>query len=235
MGLEERNLGLVVARGGEGASARVVVDWVRGYVGESGAPAITEACSSAAAFEREIDRLHAELDNLRDEALGQLGGTKPATEAPPSAEAGETPSDRKLEQRIGTELSVRDVMSENVRVVGPNDPLAVADELMKQGRFRHTVVVEDSELIGVLSQRDIFYGALAWSLGEGSRAHERTLASMRVKEVMNKDVRTVDPEDSLAAAASVMRKHKVGCLPVMAGRELVGILTEGDFLALVAG
>jgi CBS domain-containing protein len=236
MGQEDTNLGLELVEEGQGASARIVVDWVRGYAAESGAPAITETCTSVAAFEREITRLHGELDALGEQARGHLGQAKPAAAATPApapakGEAG-TP---KTAQRIATDLLVRDVMSENVRVVGPNDPLAVADELMKQGRFRHTVVVEDGELLGVLSQRDIFYGALAWSMGEGSRAHERTLGTMRVKEVMNKDVRTVDPAESLADAAARMREHKVGCLPVMAGRELVGILTEGDFLSLLAG
>ena len=46
--------------------------------------------------------------------------------------------------------------------------------------------------------------------------------------------RPVEPEEPLAAAAARMREEKVGCLPVLAGRELVGILTEGDFLSLLA-
>jgi CBS domain-containing protein len=234
MGQNDKNLGLDVVAEGQSPSARIVVDWVRGYAAESGAPAITEACTSLAAFEREVARLRGELDALGEQAREHLGKGKHVTAEPPpeSADAATYP---KRQHRIATDLRVRDVMSENVRVVGPNDALAVADELMKQGRFRHTVVVEEGQLLGVLSQRDIFYGALAWSLGEGSRAHERTLGTMRVKEVMNKDVRTVDPAESLADAAARMREHKVGCLPVMAGRELVGILTEGDFLSLLAG
>jgi acetoin utilization protein AcuB len=51
---------------------------------------------------------------------------------------------------------------------------------------------------------------------------------------MASDVVTIDPEAKLAEAAALMRGRQVGCLPVVAGDELVGILTEGDFLALLA-
>jgi CBS domain-containing protein len=55
-----------------------------------------------------------------------------------------------------------------------------------------------------------------------------------VKDVMATHVVTVDPALALAEAAALLREHQVGCLPVVAGDELVGILTEGDFLALLA-
>jgi CBS domain-containing protein len=129
---------------------------------------------------------------------------------------------------------VADVMTRDVRTLGPNDRLALADELMKQGRFRHVVVVDEGRVVGVVSQRDIFHGALAWSLGQGRRAHETLLTSSAVKDVMASNVVTVDPQAALAEAAALLRDHKIGCLPVVAGDALVGILTEGDFLALLA-
>ena len=227
MAMNEANLGLEVDEAGGTPVLRVVVEWVRGYAPKSGAPLISDPCNSIPAFEREIDRLREELSALLEDGCGRLGG-KPGAKTANSAEA---PPKRGENARLATDLRVQDVMSENVRVVGPNDPLSVADELMKQGRFRHAVVVGDGDLVGILSQRDIFYGALAWSLGRGERAHEQTLSTMPVKQVMNTNVQTVEPESPLSEAATRMQ---VGCLPVMAGRKLVGILTEGDFLALLA-
>jgi acetoin utilization protein AcuB len=121
-----------------------------------------------------------------------------------------------------------------VRTLGPNQRLSVADELMKQGRFRHVVIVDEGRVVGVVSRRDIFHGALAWSLGQGGKAHETLLTATPAKEVMASDVVTIDPGASLGEAAALLRKHQIGCLPVVAGDELVGILTEGDFLALLA-
>jgi CBS domain-containing protein len=55
-----------------------------------------------------------------------------------------------------------------------------------------------------------------------------------VKDVMASRVVSVDPDAPLAEAAAPLREHKIGCLPVVAGDALVGVLTEGDFLALLA-
>jgi hypothetical protein len=82
--------------------------------------------------------------------------------------------------------------------------------------------------------RDIFFGALAWSLGQGETAHRRALEACQVKEVMPPDVVTTTPDTPLSEAASLMSERKLGCLPVPQGDTLVGILTEGDFLALRA-
>ena len=126
-------------------------------------------------------------------------------------------------------------MTREVKTVGRNDQLSVADDLMKAGRFRHVVVVEeDGRLEGVVSQRDLFYGALAWSMGQGSEAHRRSLETLPVKQVMRPNLAVAEPEMPLARAAQLMIDHKVGCLPVVERDRVVGILTEGDFLALLA-
>ena len=74
------------------------------------------------------------------------------------------------------ELRVRDIMTNDVRKIGRNDTLATADEIMRLGRIRHVVVIdEDGSLAGVLSQRDLFLGGLLRALGYGSHAKTRAL------------------------------------------------------------
>ena len=126
-------------------------------------------------------------------------------------------------------------MTRDVRTLRPNDRLSLADELMKVGNFRHVVVVDGDgqEVAGVISKRDIFYGALAWSTGLGTTGHQKALASAPVKTVMRSDVVTIAPDAWLSDAARIMRDEQIGCLPVVRGGDLVGILTEGDFLALL--
>ena len=134
-----------------------------------------------------------------------------------------------------TSLRVRDVMSREVHTVKRNDELAIADELMKQKRVRHLPVLdEDGEVCAVVSQRDLFRGALLRALGYGSRAEELMLKQVAVKEAMSAEIQTTAPDTPVADAARVMIERKIGCLPVIENRKLVGIVTETDFVRLVA-
>lgn len=131
--------------------------------------------------------------------------------------------------------SVADVMQRGVHTLGRNDLLAAADELMKTACIRHLPVLDaDGKLCGVISQRDLFRGALLRALGFGSRAEEQLLNTVTVKEAMTENPITSTPATPLAAAARMMVEHKVGCLPVVDGEQLVGILTEGDFVRMAA-
>jgi CBS domain-containing protein len=133
-------------------------------------------------------------------------------------------------------LRVRDAMSAPVRTVGRNDRLSLADELMERGRIRHLPVLdEDGNLAGIVSRSDLFRGSLVKALGYGSVAQARVLESLLAKEVMTTEVITTGPDTPLADAARIMIEKKIGCLPVREGGRLVGILTEGDFVALAAG
>jgi CBS domain-containing membrane protein len=130
---------------------------------------------------------------------------------------------------------VGELMTKHVATVDPNDKLAVADDVMRLGRFRHMPVVdEDGLVVGLVTARDLFHGALLKALGYGTRAKQQAMESTLVKEVMTSTVVTTTPETRLAEAARVMRDKKLGCLLVMKDEKLVGILTEGDFVALAA-
>lgn len=128
--------------------------------------------------------------------------------------------------------TVADLMSTDVATLEQNDELGLADDLMKLGRIRHLPVVdEDGMLVGVVSQRDLYHSALVKALGHGTHAMGKTLRALRVKEVMQASPTTVLPSTPLVEAARLMSRHKFGCLPVVEDGRLVGILTEGDFVA----
>lgn len=130
---------------------------------------------------------------------------------------------------------VRDVMTSVVRTLGRNDQLTLADDVMQAARIRHLPVLdEEGVLCGIVSQRDLFRGALARALGYGESAQKKLLGTLVVKEVMTTEVVTIGPDATLGAAARAMLHHKIGALPVVDGERLLGILTESDFVALFA-
>jgi len=191
--------------------ARIAVVGPRSCTRDGSADTITVDCQSLARLEREVERLRAELDAALRGAAEILGGG----EAVASATSSETPASAGAREapRVELELSVRDVMTRDVRSVDRNDSLAQARESMDAGGFRHLVVLGDGDdVVGVLSQRDIFFGPLAWSMGQGRHAYEASLAQAFVKDVMHEDVRTIDPGTPLQAAAREMLEHRIGCL-----------------------
>jgi CBS domain-containing membrane protein len=128
-------------------------------------------------------------------------------------------------------VRVRDVMSSPVRTIEPRASLASALDQMAAGDIRHLAVVDPSgRLCGVITERDVFRHALADTALDNQRAY---LESIRVEDVMATRPRTVDPDAYLEDAGRTMFVLKYGCLPVVEGDQLVGILTEADFVRLV--
>lgn len=128
---------------------------------------------------------------------------------------------------------VRDLMSSDVKTIDRNDHLSLADDVMRMERIRHLVVVDadaPGRVVGVLSQRDLFFGSLARAIGYGSTGARKVLESMPVKDVMASEPITIASGATLAEAAKKMLEHRIGCLPVVDGDRLVGIVTESDFV-----
>ena len=240
---EERSLDLDLDRSGRGEKerqvARIAVVGTTGFTRDGSDATITVDCQSAAALEREVGRLHAELDDALERGLESLGGerrtaSRPAR-TPRNAPGASGAAPERTRPPLSLPWTVADLMTRAVHTVGPNEPVAAAKKVMDEGGFRHLVVVgEDGAIEGVLSQRDVFFGPLAWSIGQGITAYEKLLSASRVKDVMRADVVTIDATTALTDAAALLREKKIGCLPVTEGDRLAGLITEGDFVAWVA-
>ena len=129
--------------------------------------------------------------------------------------------------------TVRDVMAAEVTTLDVNDKLTIADDIMSLGRIRHMPVLEpDGSIVGIVSQRDLFRGALARTLGYGEHAQHKLLDILYVKDVMSNNPQTIGPDELLSEAARRLYEGKIGCLLVEENEKLVGILTESDFVRL---
>ena len=126
---------------------------------------------------------------------------------------------------------VRDLMQTDVMTFGRNDRLADVDAAMKDRNIRHIVVLDEQHHpCGVVSQRELYRGALMRALGYGSYLTEKVLNDYVVKEAMSNEFITTTPETTVQDAARIMLDKKIGCLPVVEGKTLLGIITESDFL-----
>jgi acetoin utilization protein AcuB len=123
-------------------------------------------------------------------------------------------------------MQLQEMMSTAVEVVGRNDDLSMVEELMTAKKLRHVPVVEDGELVAIISQRDLFKAMMSSTMGYGEKAQKAYLHNVRVKEVMTYPAITVAPDISVGAAAELMLQKGIGCLPVVDGSRLVGIVTK---------
>jgi CBS domain-containing protein len=127
-------------------------------------------------------------------------------------------------------MKVKDIMIKEVATLDVNDELSLANDIMRLGRIRHLPVVDGSKLVGIISERDLFRSSLAQALGYGTEATRQVMKSIRIRDVMVGNVLTAGPEWELARAVELMVHRKIGCLPVVEGERLVGLITETDVL-----
>ena len=129
--------------------------------------------------------------------------------------------------------TVREIMTPEVTTLARNDSLQLVKDIMTLGRVRHFPVVDGDKVVGVVSQRDLYKASLGSVMKYGEKANRAFLEGIAVKEVMCEPVMTIAPEATVQEAARLMMEQKIGCLPVLEGTKLVGIVTETDMLKLV--
>jgi CBS domain-containing protein len=127
-------------------------------------------------------------------------------------------------------MQVREIMSTDVEMVERNDHLRLVEERMATKHLRHLPVVEQGELVGLVTQRDLFKATMSSAMGYGEKTQQTFLQSVLVKEIMVYPVATVTPETSVTEAVDMLMQRVIGCLPVVERDKLVGIVTKTDLL-----
>ncbi|WP_440953434.1 CBS domain-containing protein [Methanococcoides sp. FTZ1] len=153
-------------------------------------------------------------------------------------------------------MKVKDIMSSNVIVCSPEDPISSVAQLLKKENISGVPVVSEGKVMGIVSEGDLLkllevpeHGGLwlpspfevieipireliSW---EDTKRMLSDVGSKPIREIMEKDVFSIGPESSVEDASRLMTKHKVNRLPVLDGSELIGIITRGDIIRGLAG
>lgn len=127
-------------------------------------------------------------------------------------------------------MRVADWMNKALVVVTPDVPVKEAMRLLQEKRIRHLPVVEKEELVGIITDRDLRSVTPSPATSLSIYEINYLLDKLTVREVMTKKVFTVSPEAELEEAARLILERKIGALPVVKDRTLVGIITETDLL-----
>ncbi len=127
--------------------------------------------------------------------------------------------------------TVAEVMTRKVVAVSEQDALETVDAAMHRKRFRHLPVVDGSgKLVGLLSHGDLLHAASS-TLSDKEAERNALILQQPVRRIMQREVLTVQPDDSLIQAGKLLWESRIGCLPVVdAEGALLGILTKSDFI-----
>ena len=130
-------------------------------------------------------------------------------------------------------MLVKNWMTKDPLVVSPKTSVEEALRTMREYRVRHLPVVKDKDtLIGIVTQTDLLQASPSPATSLSVWEINFLLAKMQVRDAMKTPVVVVDEECPLEEAALVMAEHKFGCLPVVHGQRLIGIITETDLFNL---
>lgn len=128
-------------------------------------------------------------------------------------------------------MNVSDVMTVHPITISSEATIADAVKTMRDTACHHLPVISDEKhLIGILSARDCEQ-ALGESLEKSGPVVNLALASATpVSLVMTPAPIIVEPDAVAHEVARLMLEHRIGCLPVMRGETLIGIVTRSDLL-----
>ena len=115
--------------------------------------------------------------------------------------------------------AVREYVSEDVVTADGRTSASEASKTMMERGVGYVVVVENGQLVGIVTERDLV---------EKVVAKEKEPSKVRLSEIMSSPVITVDPDLTLTAAVETMAKHRIRKLPVVRNGRLCGILTARD-------
>lgn len=130
-------------------------------------------------------------------------------------------------------FTTRDLMTEDLVALRDSDSLLEAKRAMEEAHIRHLPIVDAAgAFVGLLTHRDMLAASVSRLAEIDNDTQEEIYSGIPIKEVMRADVALASPELPLRQAAEVLLTQKYGCLPVVDGGKLVGILTSSDFIRL---
>lgn len=130
-----------------------------------------------------------------------------------------------------TQLST--IMNRKLITVETGTSLRQAQRVLDQHHIRHLFVMDGKRLVGIVTDRDLRKAAPSSKSPLTTHEREEFMDELKVGEVMSRKLITASPTTTVREAAKAMVREKIGCLPVVDGNTLIGIVTETDLLTIL--
>ena len=123
-------------------------------------------------------------------------------------------------------MQIKNLMSTSLITIDKDQSLADALKLLRKNRISRLPVLNNKELTGIISERDI-----AKKLGS-SKYESMPASRLHVSSVMVKDIISVPQSMRLAEVANIMLENGIGSVPVIDDGKMVGIVSKADFVTM---
>jgi acetoin utilization protein AcuB len=120
-------------------------------------------------------------------------------------------------------------MTRKVLTVKPRDPVTHALAILKKHRINQVPVVDNGKIVGIITDRDLRKAATISAVLVAMMESEKPIP-LSVEAVMTRKVLTLDCHSSLLNVAELLRRKRIGAVPITDGNSLVGIVTRSDIL-----
>lgn len=128
-------------------------------------------------------------------------------------------------------MRIGKLMSHPPVTIGPDDRLLLAREIFTRTNFHHLLVVEDRQLVGVMSDRDLLR-ALSPALGTRlENARDTATLNKYVHQVMSRKLVVLGPDDDIRDAIAIFNNRQISCIPVVSeSQQPLGIVSWRDIM-----
>jgi acetoin utilization protein AcuB len=132
-------------------------------------------------------------------------------------------------------MLVRERMTINPIVVHPETSFQEALQLLREKKIRRLPVVDKHDkLVGIVVEKDLLYASPSPATSLNVYEVHYLMSKLCIQDVMTKRVITIGEDCPLEEAARIMIDHKIGSLPVVQDKKVVGIITETDVFKVMA-
>lgn len=128
-------------------------------------------------------------------------------------------------------ITIKEFMTSDPYTLRETDTINDAWEVMIGKHIRHIPIINnDNHVLGLVTQRDVLAATEPGAILKAKTASHEIKSDIRLADIMIRDVKVIHQSDSLRQAALYIQAHKYGCLPVVMDDQLVGIITDSDFI-----
>lgn len=137
-------------------------------------------------------------------------------------------------EEVKKTIHIKNYMTDEVVTIEKSTSLLEAHRLMGTKRIRSLPVIEDDQLVGMVTRTDLMSSDPSRMASRNNQEFSLKILTQDVEKLMSSPVFTISQDEEINAAARLMLKHKIHVLPVIDDqRKMVGIITESDLFLMV--